>query len=120
MTDRTPRLMDRDRAAELGQETVAILERGAYRVQGESGTEAVVYLEEMLRRAVEGTQSFPPDQPLPPVSPGDRTTAFEVVNETTLEAARRLIESGVRPLALNFASAHHPGGGFLSGSRAQE
>jgi uncharacterized protein (TIGR02452 family) len=48
--------------------------------------------------------------------------AFEVGNETTLHAARRLAqaEPGGRVLALNFASARHPGGGFLKGSQAQE
>jgi uncharacterized protein (TIGR02452 family) len=48
--------------------------------------------------------------------------AFEIVNETTLHAARRLLEGepGARVLALNFASARHPGGGFLKGSQAQE
>src|SRR5262249_19617379 len=47
---------------------------------------------------------------------------FEVVNETTLHAARRLLEGdrGARVLALNFASARHPGGGFLKGSQAQQ
>jgi uncharacterized protein (TIGR02452 family) len=43
-----------------------------------------------------------------------------VSNETTLGAARRLTDAGLRPLALNFANGVRAGGGFLRGSRAQE
>jgi uncharacterized protein (TIGR02452 family) len=42
-----------------------------------------------------------------------------VQNETTLAALCRLTV-GHRIIALNFASARNPGGGFLSGSEAQE
>ncbi|MBY0459875.1 MAG: TIGR02452 family protein, partial [Gemmataceae bacterium] len=57
---------------------------------------------------------------LPAFTPNGAETKFEVVNDTTLEAARRLAGEGFRPVALNFASARHPGGGFLGGARAQE
>jgi uncharacterized protein (TIGR02452 family) len=108
--------MKRTTAAELGRDTVRILEAGRYtNPAGES-----VEVADALARAVEGTVSYPPEVSLPRVAPGDRATSFEVINESTLAAARRLVEQGHRPAALNFASAKHPGGGFLGGARAQE
>src|SRR5262245_16195868 len=47
-------------------------------------------------------------------------TRIQVTNETTLGASRRLVERGLRPLALNVANGVHPGGGFLGGAGAQE
>jgi uncharacterized protein (TIGR02452 family) len=41
---------------------------------------------------------------------------IEVTEEDSFLAAARI----ERPLVLNFANAHHPGGGFLIGARAQE
>jgi uncharacterized protein (TIGR02452 family) len=58
--------------------------------------------------------------PVTETAAGDPQTEFEVTNETTLSGAQRLLRLGHNPVALNFASATHPGGGFLSGARAQE
>jgi uncharacterized protein (TIGR02452 family) len=90
----------------MGQETVAIVERGGYRD---------VVIAEQVARAVAGTRLHQPEEPLTPGRPG--TMAVEVTNESTLAAARRL---GGDVAALVFASARKPGGGFLNGAQAQE
>lgn len=106
----------RSHAAKIGAETLTILERGHYRT--DDGR--LVKIGELIQRAVAGTCSYPPDKRLPDTYFGENKTRFDVANESTLAAAKTLVEEGHRPVALNFASAKHPGGGFFSGARAQE
>jgi len=106
----------RELAAQYGQQAVQIIQQGAYRAP--SGQ--TVSIADLVERAAQGTVSYPPDQPLPQTHSGPYQTCIEVANETTLAAVQRLRSAGHDPVALNFASATHPGGGFLSGARAQE
>jgi uncharacterized protein (TIGR02452 family) len=108
--------MKRSHPASVAEETLAILKANRYT----SPSGRVVSLGEALRQARAGACSYPPEDRLhvPPFP--DRPTRIEVVNASTLEAARGLAEKGRRPAALNFASAKNPGGGFRTGAQAQE
>jgi uncharacterized protein (TIGR02452 family) len=103
-------------AAQYGHEAMVAGECSHY--QAPSGQ--TVDIRAFLSLAVKGTVSYPPDASISRVKGGHHDTIIEVVNETTLSAGKRLMEVGCHPVLLNFASATNPGGGFLSGARAQE
>ena len=108
--------MPRNIARDLGRSAAEAAKVGYY--ETDTGR---VHWGDALRAACLAKISIPPNDPLPV---GNRVpleeTRVQVVNETTLGVAFRMFTEGVRPLALNFANGIKPGGGFLSGARAQE
>ncbi len=107
----------RDIAAALGRSAVKAARQGDYVT--EAGRR--VDWQDAVQAARAAKVSIAPHAALRRQEPvAFPETRVQVSNETTLGAAFRLVESGLKPPALNFANGIHPGGGFLGGARAQE
>ena len=110
---------DHQTLLDLAQETLDILQSGAYSFEGRQ-----VRLPD-LQSMLEGTTVYRPEDETQLLADlegrrGQYATLITVTGEDTFTAALRLQRQFGCVAALNFANATTPGGGFLRGARAQE
>jgi uncharacterized protein (TIGR02452 family) len=113
--------MKQSKRIEIAKDTLELLEKGFYINNKEERTDISL----IQKNAVDNTRLYKPAELEEMRAEGRYTNSFqtryEVTNETTLDAVRRLAGEGEENvMCLNFASAKNPGGGFLGGAVAQE
>lgn len=114
--------MSREKNRAIAEDTLKLIERGFY--TNHSGQN--ISIADTIKTAIHYTKLYSPAELhkliiKPQTYENNKQTSYEVCNETTLNAARKLIDKGYKNiLCLNFASARNVGGGFLNGSQAQE
>jgi uncharacterized protein (TIGR02452 family) len=100
--------LSRGLAEELGKTAVETAQQGQY----QTGSGKVIQIKQRVEFALQRRLSILPDARLPEaLAPAFSVTRCQVMNSTTLQAARQMSEPN--PLALNFANEIEPGGGFL-------
>lgn len=96
-------------------ETISICEQGSYVKDGRTvkvpGGQAI--------RRVEIILDYP-DEPQPAAPKADGSPQYILTNTDAFEAAATYLDDTTTAAVHNFAAASKPGGGFLSGSGAQE
>lgn len=113
--------MNREFRQKLAQETLGAIERGFYTTPA-----GPVDFAAAQQAAQAGSTLYRPTcgpdllREFNPAAPPGPPAEVRVYAATTLAAAAQLATEFDRVGVLNFASARHPGGGFLSGSQAQE
>lgn len=115
--------MNRRQRVELADETLRILRTKKYQLS----TGETVDISSALENCIQLSDCYEPGQLAEMrdsliAASSSNQTVFAVANETTLSGAWRLTEKNefANVGVLNFASAKSPGGGFRTGSQAQE
>lgn len=100
----------------VAKETQEIVQQGFYLYNNKP-----VLINKLVDKCVNDTRFYPADEKILH-SAGEYAITVEITNETTGNAINRLltVNKAHNVVALNFASAHRPGGGWLNGAAAQE
>lgn len=117
-------MSDKQNKIQIAENTLSIIKQGVYQNSIKQFVDIQMVLQEAKNKSELWTEDkfsslFIKRNQLLSTRPKVQTI-FEVNNETTLTACKRLLQQGNPIFCLNFASAKNAGGGFLGGAQAQE
>ena len=107
--------MDKTKRTDIYRETVEILKRGNYEING-----CMVETNSLDDYMQAKTKTFPQLVHVEFHKLPRYDTIIKVVDNDCLYEAKKLIDEGLNPAVLNMASFIIPGGGVITGSNAQE
>jgi uncharacterized protein (TIGR02452 family) len=110
----------------ISNSTIQLCEQGWYKTQ-KNGSVISIRDPNLLKQDAKDTIMYNSDTELVriiqemPLVPDDAPKSLICVMESDcIDAAKNLVDSGLNPVVLNMASYKRPGGGFRTGSGAQE
>jgi uncharacterized protein (TIGR02452 family) len=113
--------MNREFRQQLAQGTLDAIEHGYYKTAtGQVDFATAQHAAQASSKLYRPTEAADLLREFDPAKATSTSAEVRVYAATTLAAATRLAEEYDKVGVLNFASARHPGGGFLGGSQAQE